>query len=822
MRWLLFPVFWLTTLAAFGQESFEGSNFPLFPVPGEVLLKSSVKLPAKINLAKSKYFPDIFEQYGWSCNQSSSIGYLFTYELNRLRNADGGLPENRYSPFYVWNFLNGTKSGTGVSYFDSWEIIKAGGAPNEVDYSNNPDLKFWMSGYDRYYRAMQNRVLKNWSMPVGTAGDLQLLKRYLFDHFDGSKFGGMANFQIASGGMNLGKLPKNSYDEGAAYVSTFGTYVGHALTIVGYNDSIRLDRNDDGQYTNNIDINGDHMVDLKDFEKGALIVANTWGKGWGDNGFAYVPYHLLGLYGCEGGLWNKSIHIIEAAKTVDPILTLRAAISHSCKGSIRIMAGVSNNPDATEPEHILEFPMFNYQGAQVPFYRTQRPDTTLFELGLDLSPLVDFIDTDKPVRIFLIVDEKDSWNNYDGIVRSFVVYNQFNTRDSTICIQSMVPVVNNSRTLLSVVRQVRFNRIRIKEVPLLFAKAGEFVSVQMDVTGAVSPYSWELVPDYQIGFSKATLPDWGGKQLYNGQFGNPVNRIDLPFKFRFFGNEYDHFSVTEDGDLLFDQEEYAYPYAIDPKLVFRTKKKVTGFGYDLDYYMPGNMITWFGNDTIVAITWKAIVPSTGGGEPVTMVCELHPDGRIRYYYDKPLVLFPPGTPTNIGVSNGDSQLFRNILAFNPDQTTGVNCLSISPYLYPMETRFDETGWLFCKPDHPNTLYEVKVRVVDKNNRSSYSSVRISTQDMTSARLLSESFPNPFTNETHFHVVVPEKSQVVIEIFDLRGSRIAGLLDKELIPAEYEYSWDGRQSGGSIAGCGVYLCRLRVGTHVECRKLIKSK
>ncbi len=822
MRWSLIILgFWLSAALANGQVMTEGPDFPVYPVPDAIRLKSSVKLPAKVNLAKSKYFPDIFEQYGWSCNQSSSIGYLLTYELNRLRLADGSLPENRYLPLYVWNFLNSSNSTKGVSYFDSWEIIKAGGAPNEVDYPNKSDLKFWMSGYDRYYRAMQNRVTKNWSLPVGTPEGLQILKRYLFDHFDGSKFGGMANFQIASGGMNLGRLPVNSYDEGASYITTFGVYVGHALTVVGYNDSIRLDRNDDREYTNNVDINGDHVVDLMDFEKGALIVANTWGKGWGDSGFAYVPYHLLGRCGQEGGLWNKSVHIVEAVKTTEPILTIRASLSHSCRGNIRIMAGVSNDPDATEPEHILELPMFRYQGAQYPLFSNQKPDTTLFELGLDISPLTDLITTDGPVRIFLIIDEKDPGGGNEGVVRSLMVYNQFNTRDSTVSEQTMVPVRNNSRTLLSVVRPVRFNRIEIKEVPKLFAKAGDYVSLQMEVSGAASPYAWELVPDYQIGFGKLPVPDREGELLYSGNFGNPVNRISLPFKFRFFGIEYDHFSITEDAEILFDHEESGYPYVIDSGLVFRSVRKINGFGTDLDYYMSDNSISIYGTDTLLAVTWKAMVPTAEGGELIKIVCEIYPDGRIHYIYDKPDVLFPSGTTMDIGVSNGDGRQFRRISDFNPERETGINALLINPYLCPEETKFDETGWLFCRPQKPDTEYEIKVRVVDKNNRESYSTIRISTRDLTTSALLSESFPNPFVEETRFKIIVPDKSTVVAEIFDLRGSKVAVLCDGEYVPAEYEVIWNGANQNGLKVSPGVYVCRLRVGDRTESRKVIKS-
>ena len=44
-------------------------------------------LPYTHDNTVSPYFPEVFMQTGWSCNQASSIGYVFTYEINALRDV---------------------------------------------------------------------------------------------------------------------------------------------------------------------------------------------------------------------------------------------------------------------------------------------------------------------------------------------------------------------------------------------------------------------------------------------------------------------------------------------------------------------------------------------------------------------------------------------------------------------------------------------------------------------------------------------------------------------------------------------------------------
>ncbi len=802
-----------------GQEASEGKNFPPYPVPPQSRIKSEKSLPAKVDLSKSKYFPPVFNQHGWSCNQASSIGYLFTYEMNRLRDLNADYPENRYPPLYPWNFLNNSSEGMGVSYFDSWEIIKANGCPNVVDFPYERNVAGWMSGYEKYYRGMQNRVISNYSLYLGNREGVLLMKKYLFDHFEGTKFGGLANFQIASGGMSYSFLPDESADPGAPFMTTFGTNVGHAMTIVGYNDNIKFDRNGDGLYTNDIDVDGDRAVDVNDFEVGAFIIYNSWGTGWGRNGMAYLPYHLFGRFGYEGGIWNKSVHIVEAAKSYQPILTMRAELSHTRRGLIRIMAGVANDPEAKEPEQILEFPLFNFQGANAPLADDDRPDKH-FELGLDITPLTSYIRRGAQVKFFLIVDEKDGSDLETGTIYSFGVYNFFNGKDSVLLQGLKVPIVNNSRTLVGLTRKAEFNRVEVTRVPRQYARPGDYVSLQLSATGAASPYRWELVYDYDESFSVQPFPDAQGTLLFNAGAGDLETTIRLPFVFDFYGEQYRYVIVTKDAEILFDPEERDYPYVVDTTLVLRSRKKIVAFGKPLDYYMDDNQITYDQSDSTALITWEAMAPTNDGPKPVKIACILNKDGRIRFVYDNTEFLHTGQSPFSLGVSNGDNRLFKQTSL--SDQDEKINSILFNPARLPEETKLDGTGWLFCRPMEANTTYEIRVRARDKFNLTGSGSVFVSTVNPDSVDILPQNFPNPFEGQTMISFLVPAKSRVLLEIFDLAGRRIATLVDAELESSEYLVEWPGTNSTGRDVGPGIYICRLTAGDRKDQYKMIRTK
>ncbi len=126
---------------------------------------AAMPLPLVVDNSQLQYFPPIFHQVDGSCAQAAGIGYIFTYEINRVRNVAANTNINLYPHLYTYNFLyHNSLNGHGSSTHEGWEIAIQNGIPNEDVYDNpyEPEdsliLLFWMDGYDKYLSAMNNRL----------------------------------------------------------------------------------------------------------------------------------------------------------------------------------------------------------------------------------------------------------------------------------------------------------------------------------------------------------------------------------------------------------------------------------------------------------------------------------------------------------------------------------------------------------------------------------------------------------------------------------------------------------------------------------------
>ncbi|MCK9292123.1 MAG: hypothetical protein M0P54_11000 [Bacteroidales bacterium] len=608
------------------------SRIPELPMETTTMRRS---LPAVVDNSLLPYMPALVSQSGLECGQSASIGIQFAYELNAKRFVPGNLLENQYATHFTYNFLN-AGSDAGISYYETFEIIKRAGNPNALDYggmaSGGPSR--WMSGYDLYYNAMKNRVENIYSIKTNTEEGIQKLKNWIYDHGTASIAGGMGSFYSQFTSPNA-TLPSGTPEAGKHVITHWGSSPNHAMAIVGYNDSIRWDYNGDGQYTNHIDINGDGVVDVRDWEIGGFKMVNTYGNTsyWGDQGYSYMMYKTLADNTNAGGIWNNQVVIAEVKQTYQPQLTAKIGITYPCRNKIKIMMGVSTNLNANEPEYVLQFPMFDFQGGCKPMQGNNGNE--FIEIGLDLNPLLTYVAPNQQAKYFLIVAEDDASNTYTGMINSFALIDYSGSEPIIITSpESNVPLQNNTITYLSLTTSVNYKAIEIvtDEIPSFELYVED--QVQLEAHNGTEPYYWYLQHHYDTLQSTSNFPLVGDYQLSPTNNNDGIAAIELPFEFPFYGEKYSTIYAAVDGFILFEPSLVTWPFYIAGKSYLIQNKIIAPTLSKPFQINPNNgegiWVEITGHS--VAIRWKVSVNGQGGNSTVLMAAILHEDGRIEFHY----------------------------------------------------------------------------------------------------------------------------------------------------------------------------------------------
>ena len=88
--------------------------------------------------------------------------------------------------------------------------------------------------------------------------------------------------------------------------------------------------------------------------------------------------------------------------------------------------------------------------------------------------------------------------------------------------------------------------------------------------------------------------------------------------------------------------------------------------------------------------------------------------------------------------------------------------------------------------------------------------------------VSANYPNPFNPSTRFTISIPDRSNVSTSVFDLKGRRIATLLNSELDTGVYDLTWQGKNDMGRQVSAGVYILRVDAGKYHHNQKMIYIK
>jgi hypothetical protein len=779
----------------------ELDKIPTVVLSQDYLHRNVNNLPVSLDNSTKPYFRPIFSQSDGSCSQSSGVAYNFTYEINRERGTSASDVNNRFPSHYTYNFLNGGSGDNGSWYTDGWDIIKANGCPTIPVYGGDlaaggPER--WMTGYSNYESGMNNRVKEYFAIDVSTPDGLETLKHWMYDHLENASDGSLVNF--AAGIGNIGY--DDDYVNGNYIITSWGIQANHAMTVVGWDDNITYDYNNDGQITNDVDINNDGIVDMRDWERGALLMVNSWGTSWGQQGKAYFMYKLLAEDMMHGGIVGKKVFAIKVKNSLEPQLIMRVKMNHNKRNMIKIKAGISDDINAVEPEFEMDFPLFNKQGGELSM---RGNNSGPIEFSLDISPLLSYIDNNTQAKYFLIVNEDDPNGTGSGEVYDFAISDK--NGNVTICNQHNVSLTDNDNTILSITATINFDKPQIITQSLPNAAANTVYSYTLQANGGTPEYEWAVLQHYDENPLTDNFPAITANPVSLTNDDDGYGSQTLDFDFPFFGKFYNELFILTDGSIKF---EPGFNY-IRTESAIENNKVISVFASDLMLFpADGDGIYYEGDATHATFRWKTSLYGDQSAN-IDVAVTLYPDGNIHFYYGNNITV---GLDWASGISNGEDSAF--ILSNSGNSNPSNGQLQLQPVPYPTGMFISKDGvFQGITPDIDDT-WHIDFKVTDNNNVSDIKNLEFSTlsANITKNDIFKlKCYPNPVTGFATFSYRLNQKENVNLSLFDLSGKRVKILFDKEQAEGVYQLIWY------KDVPSGIYIYRLKTSNGETSGKLI---
>jgi len=279
----------------------------------------------------------------------------------------------------------------------------------------------------------------------------------------------------------------------------------------------------------------------------------------------------------HGGIWNNTVSVLKVKPDYSPLLTMKVRIKDTQRNSIRLRAGVSGNPLSLIPEHSMDFPIFNFQGGNNPMQGPGPSDTlNTIEFGLDITPLLSFIQTNAEAAFFLEVEEYDPFSQASGRIEYFSVIDYSTSTPHVAEFQEApLEILNNSSTFARVVLSSQAEKVKINNTSLPTFTAGQPYTMQMTASGGQPPYSWSLLYDYTNLKSNQTYTSFEGTRLIAQHPSDSVVAVPLGFSFPFFGKEYDTVYVNiNNGYIQLTADKIPWPYLTDLGLLLKSYRLI--------------------------------------------------------------------------------------------------------------------------------------------------------------------------------------------------------------------------------------------------------
>ncbi len=404
-----------------------------------------IPLPAYVDNSSLPSFPFIGNQgQEGSCVGWATTYYQATHEIGLMNGTNNKTSTvHVLSPKWTYNMING--GGDYGSYpQDACNLLAQNGAPSidKLPYQAGYYLDWDLKTQD-WIDALSNRTTPP-QYVKGLGGnerqDLTYIKQLLAN-------GHVLTFCTFAEGWvytNVGRDPSpnaaNRFVGQTAVSWVDSPRGGHCITIVGYDDDVW------------IDVNGNGVVDQG--EKGAFLIANSWGTRWGSNGFFWASYDAFRSYSAVvngpgwgrvamgSGMNNLVITVTGKAHNYSPRLIAEFELDAAVRNQIGVSAGVSD-ANSTSPSKIFKSGALAYQGGAYAFDGSSGGYQESATFALDLSDLVD-PSTSGNYRFYLRVTD-DQWG-YPTTLRSYTLRDLVNNQSVAA---TYVPLTADNNTVVS-------------------------------------------------------------------------------------------------------------------------------------------------------------------------------------------------------------------------------------------------------------------------------------------------------------------------------------------------------------------------------------
>jgi C1A family cysteine protease len=361
--------------------------FPLF------ILQTNQKLEAQnITETTQTYhmnldgLPPIGNQVvGGSCFAWAAAYYYLTHLQWQEYGWDVNDPTHQCSPAFVYNLTNGgvdNGASEGINArADAFKVFETMGCATMADMPYDFRAYQTFPSENAFRNGKKFRTLKTHRIELNSIDGINELKNHLL------------NSNIAV----IGILGYSNLDNIRFYENTYckSQITGHRLywhevTVVGFDDSKRTA---DG--------------------KGAFYIANSWGSGWGDNGFFWMSYQAVMDSKTS---YRYALYAIDRID-YEPSLIARIMVSHSDRYNLIYKAGYG---DVSSPDTLLTFFDFSPMSLRAGVAYPQTP------IILDLTDLYAFVFNDASNDIFLQIKDNRTNNDHSGLIQSVIIEDKIN------------------------------------------------------------------------------------------------------------------------------------------------------------------------------------------------------------------------------------------------------------------------------------------------------------------------------------------------------------------------------------------------------------